>query len=209
MATESSDNAAPLDAKPKPDAGATKRAKLFRERHALTDVKRWEIYTTEAIKSEVRDIAKQEGLSAGVAAEALLRLGIETYLSRCETSVECELPERKLGPMTELFVMAQQQSTLPSTHPSIIGSPIKANQSNQDLTKPLVTYSSRTTQNIPEPTLIPKPLANAPDVATKGAWQKLLQAVHSRTWVYLIFLKRTVPKTDSGQSNIETACSSG
>ena len=161
------DTSSTTGVKPVSDVGRTRRAKEFRERQALTDVKRWEIYTTDAIKSEVRDIAKQEGLSAGVAAEALLRLGIETYLSTCETSVKCEPPERKLGPMTELFVMARQQSTLPSTHPSIIGNPIKANQSNQDLTKPLVTYSSRTTQNIPEPTLIPKPLAKAPDVERK------------------------------------------
>ena len=61
------------------DPGRTKRAKAFRERLGSSDLSRWEIYTSESTKNEVRVIAKAEGLTAGVAAEALLRLGIDAY----------------------------------------------------------------------------------------------------------------------------------
>ena len=61
------------------DPGRTKRAKAFRERLGSSDLSRWEIYTSESTKNKVRAIAKVEGLTAGVAAEALLRLGIDAY----------------------------------------------------------------------------------------------------------------------------------
>ena len=61
------------------DPGRTKRAKAFRERLGSSDLSRWEIYTSESTKNKVREIAKAEGLTAGVAAEALLRLGIDAY----------------------------------------------------------------------------------------------------------------------------------
>lgn len=64
------------------DTGRTRRAKEFRVRLAASDIKRWEVYTTDGVKKRVRGIAASEGLSAGVACEALLNLGIATYLSR-------------------------------------------------------------------------------------------------------------------------------
>lgn len=43
-------------------------------------MQRLDIYTSDKIKSEVREIAKKENITAGIAAESLLFLGIEAYL---------------------------------------------------------------------------------------------------------------------------------
>ena len=184
MATESSDNAASIDVKTKPDSGATKRAKQLRERLASTDVKRWEIFTTEAIKSKVREIANKEALSVGVAAEALLRLGIETYLSRYEASVECERPVSKPESMAEHFARAQQIISLTSSHSPTTATPTKANQSGQNLRKALATYSSRPNQNIPDPAPT-KPLTEVSEVKKESmasAYAAAKALVKSSSW---------------------------
>lgn len=52
---------------------------LFRERLANENLKRFEIYASDVTRKDIRDIATQEGITSGVAAEALLKLGIERY----------------------------------------------------------------------------------------------------------------------------------
>ena len=60
----------------------TSRTRAYRDRLVKDDLSRFEICTTARIKEQVRKIAQQEGLTKGVAAEALLALGIASYLSR-------------------------------------------------------------------------------------------------------------------------------
>ena len=60
---------------PSSSSPSTERAKAFRDRLEQTSVTRWEIFASEATKNRVRDIARLENLTAGVAAEALLELG--------------------------------------------------------------------------------------------------------------------------------------
>lgn len=60
-------------------APSTERAQAFRKRLAEGSMTRWEIMGSEKTRDQVRAIAKIEGLSAGLAAEALLSLGIEAY----------------------------------------------------------------------------------------------------------------------------------
>lgn len=62
-------------------SNSTARASTFRDRLALVDLKRWEIYVSEDTKNQVRSIAKDEQLTAGIAAESLLVLGIESYIN--------------------------------------------------------------------------------------------------------------------------------
>jgi hypothetical protein len=73
----------------KPKATAVKkstpRTKNFRDKKASAGLQRLDIYTSEEIKSQVREVAKKEGKTAGIAAESLLALGIEAYLQGCIT----------------------------------------------------------------------------------------------------------------------------
>ena len=66
-----------------PPAGASDSASVrvsnFRGKLATEDLKRYELYVSSQTRSDIKHIAKIEGLSGGVAAEALIKLGIESY----------------------------------------------------------------------------------------------------------------------------------
>lgn len=66
----------------------TKRVKNFRERLADASLSRYEIYASDDTKKAIREIAKAEELSTGVAAEALIQLGIEQYKTQKNLSIE-------------------------------------------------------------------------------------------------------------------------
>jgi hypothetical protein len=68
-----------LPFKPSISAPSSERAKAFRDRLGEMELTRWEIVASEETKLKVRTIANAEGLTSGVAAEALLQLGIEAY----------------------------------------------------------------------------------------------------------------------------------
>lgn len=55
------------------------RVSIFREKLAESDLSRYEIYASSATKKSVREIAKIENISPGVAAEALLQYAINAY----------------------------------------------------------------------------------------------------------------------------------
>jgi hypothetical protein len=76
---------------PSSSSPSTERAKAFRDRLEKTSVTRWEIFANEATKNRVRDIARLENLTAGVAAEALLELGIEAYVAGMASSASVPL----------------------------------------------------------------------------------------------------------------------
>lgn len=59
---------------------STPRTKNFRDKKTAAGLQRLDIYTSAEIKTQVREIGKKEKISAGVAAESLLFLGIEAYL---------------------------------------------------------------------------------------------------------------------------------
>lgn len=64
-----------------PDWGAApQRLTRFRTRLNAADLKRMEIYVLKDVQATIREISKVESTSAGVAAEALLALGIRAYL---------------------------------------------------------------------------------------------------------------------------------
>lgn len=58
---------------------ASVRVSNFRGKLATEDLKRYELYVSSQTRSDIKHIAKIEGLSSGVAAEALIKLGIESY----------------------------------------------------------------------------------------------------------------------------------
>jgi hypothetical protein len=55
------------------------RVSTFRQKLATDDLKRYEVYVSSTTRQGIKDIAALEGISAGVAGEALLKLGIESY----------------------------------------------------------------------------------------------------------------------------------
>jgi hypothetical protein len=55
------------------------RVSSFREKLATEGLKRYEVYVSDKTKKSIKSIARQEEISTGVAAEALLKLGIEAY----------------------------------------------------------------------------------------------------------------------------------
>lgn len=127
----------------KPAKGSTERTKEFRAKLAASDTKRWELLTTSAISKEVRRIAKSEGMTASVAAEALLNLGIETYLATRSETVECEVV--KPPSITDIFRNINQHSSTSSHASALICNPSNLNQTHPTQIKPLIQYSSRTT----------------------------------------------------------------
>ena len=58
---------------------ANLRVSNFRDKLASEDLKRYELYISSSTRSAIKEIAKLEHLSSGVAAEALIKLGIESY----------------------------------------------------------------------------------------------------------------------------------
>lgn len=120
------------------DPGRTKRAKAFRERLGSSDLNRWEIYTSESIKNQVRGIAKSEGLSSGVAAEALLRLGIEAYRAT-ENSSSATAPASNLVGIRSAVRGVKKTSVQAPVDKMQLESSAK-----RDSSKPLSSYSSRT-----------------------------------------------------------------
>lgn len=66
----------------KQSSKSTERAKQFRQRLASDQLRRWEIFVSDKTREEVKDIAKIEDLSPGIAAQSLLALGVETYKQR-------------------------------------------------------------------------------------------------------------------------------
>ena len=118
------------------DPGRTKRAKAFRERLGSSDLSRWEIYTSEFIKNEVRSIAKSEGLTSGVAAEALLRLGIDAYKIAGTDSATARASGAKV-------VRPSARRGKNSSAPTPIDRISRASSTERLSSKPLSSYSSR------------------------------------------------------------------
>ncbi len=58
------------------------RVSSFRQKLATEDLNRYEVYISRATRQGIKDIAVIEGISAGIAGEALLKLGIESYHNR-------------------------------------------------------------------------------------------------------------------------------
>lgn len=69
-----------IKAKATPEKKSTPRTKAYRAQKASDGLQRLDIYTSKAIKLRVREIAKKERITAGIAAESLLALGLEAYL---------------------------------------------------------------------------------------------------------------------------------
>ena len=101
---------------------STDRARAFRDRLEQTSVTRWEIFVSEVTKDRVREIARLENLTAGVAAEALLELGVEAYVAGTVSSASVPLAK---SVSTSRTLGNESQPTVKA--PS----------------KPLVSYSSR------------------------------------------------------------------
>lgn len=95
-----------------PASGQTRRTVEFRERKALENTTRWEIYTPQSVRDKVREIAKKDRISMGVAAVTLLKLGLEAYLSKNESA----LTENNLNPMPESAAPTEAAQEL-ATHP--------------------------------------------------------------------------------------------
>lgn len=85
-------NTADQEAQKTSKAPSTERAEAFRKRLAEGSMTRWEIMASDKTRAEVRAIARIEGMSPGLAAEALLSLGVEAY--HRSPSEEEMLPER-------------------------------------------------------------------------------------------------------------------
>ena len=73
----------------------------YRQSQAAKGEIRWELSISDKVKAEVKEIAKAEKLTAGIAAGTLLALGIETYraknsLSRADV-LNPESPVAKIG----------------------------------------------------------------------------------------------------------------
>ncbi len=75
--------------------GGTRRTKEYRDKSALLDRSRWELYIDNSVRAEILKIAIVEGLKTGEAAEALLALGINAYASgnAGKASIESTLPK--------------------------------------------------------------------------------------------------------------------
>lgn len=71
----------------------TDRAADFRDKLAAEGLKRYELYVSDATRREIKEIAAREGVTTGVAAEALLKLGIESYHARAQTDAPQFLAE--------------------------------------------------------------------------------------------------------------------
>lgn len=61
-------------------ADGNKRVAEFRNRKASTGKERMELYTTKLVKEQVRQFAKLNAVTRGVAAEILLRRGIDAHI---------------------------------------------------------------------------------------------------------------------------------
>lgn len=55
------------------------RVSQFRDKLRTDNLRRYEIYLSDSTRAEIKQIAHLEGVTAGVAAESLLKLGIERY----------------------------------------------------------------------------------------------------------------------------------
>lgn len=53
----------------------------FRKKLAAVDLTRHEVYIDDALRSQLRDVAKLENMTRGMAGEALMRLGAQAYLA--------------------------------------------------------------------------------------------------------------------------------
>lgn len=100
---------------PPSDHPDTARVQLFRDKLAEADLTRYEIYASSQTKADIRDIARQEGLSTGVAAEALLKLGIAQYRQRQSRTPVAAQPaaQTALPPWPDLDVSAWRKPAQP------------------------------------------------------------------------------------------------
>lgn len=110
---------------------STKRATAFRDRLGGQGIKRWEIFASEQTRASVREIAAAENLSAGVAAEALLSLGIEAYRSTNPTpQAASAAPGAAAQPLREIsaseFADMQAQLAGPSALAADLGGPLRS-----------------------------------------------------------------------------------
>lgn len=130
-------------------ASNTKRSKAFRDRLAETSLTRWEIVASEETKDNVRKIARIEGLTPGVAADALLGLGIEAYLNTPGAQAQAEgVPATTFASnITPIGAITPSASSLRS-----VAAPLAS--------KSLAAYSSRPGVNANSPGL-PSPAAAA------------------------------------------------
>jgi len=61
---------------------STTKTRDYRQSQAAKGEIRWELSISDKVKAEVKEIAKAEKLTAGIAAGTLLALGIETYRAK-------------------------------------------------------------------------------------------------------------------------------
>lgn len=163
-------------------APSTERTKAFRKKlqESPAALTRWEIVASSETKARVRTISAIEGLTAGVAAEALIGLGIEAYASSqgfdLTTLDRLADPEQRHAVVAELSMLAAPALGVPSASANAGASwsagasramnfaaaaPDTASQGAflgaPPLVKSLATYSSRSnpTENRTESTLTP------------------------------------------------------
>ncbi len=124
---------------------STSRTQKHRAELKARELPRWEIPTTEETRTIVRKIAKSEGLNISVAAEALLKLGIETYLSTHTASDTGEYEVVKPTLISDTLLSINQNSSTSTPASVVICNPSNLNQPHPSKIKPLIKYSSRTT----------------------------------------------------------------
>ena len=90
----------------KKESAKEDRVSEFRSKLAGSDLTRYEIYITSGLKKDIKGIAKEEGLSTGVAAEALLKLGVEQYYQQQSQSKK----DLHLGGALETPVFSSNES---------------------------------------------------------------------------------------------------
>jgi len=137
----------------KPAKGSTERTNAFRTKLAASDLKRWEIVTTQEIIAEVRRISKSAGMTSNVAAEVLLKLGIETYLTRFEGKAPIVSDDEKVPKMSD--ILKSGKLLLPYQIDPITGNALRFQQIQPVTTKTLSSYSSRLNTDLSESDLPP------------------------------------------------------
>lgn len=110
------------------------------------ELSRWEIVASDHTRSEVKRIARENNISPGVAADAILGLGLEAYKQRGALLASANLVAAPatpfLGAVTASLAAEPKRSM--SAHAfTASSSSVNASAGAEALTKPLATYSSR------------------------------------------------------------------
>lgn len=110
------------------------------------ELSRWEIVASDHTRSEVKRIAKENNISPGVAADALLGLGLEAYKQRgallasaSASASEAAMPAPFVGSVSASLSLESRRSISPQA----FAASLNASTGAEALTKPLATYSSR------------------------------------------------------------------